>query len=381
MPPTPRQRADAERRARAFLERVPLLDGHNDLPYVIYTRTRGDLAEFDIARDRDDHDTDIPKLRRGLVGAQVWAVFLPTFTPDPCRVRLEILDIILEMERRYPGTFLPARRAADVARARRLGKIASFIGIEGGVGLAGSFGQLGAWQAAGARLMTLCHNETLEWIDSATDEPRVGGLSIFGRAVIWHLNRLGIVIDCSHASPKAARDVLDTTRAPIVLSHSGSYTLCDHPRNAPDDVIDRIAAGGGVIMPTFVPAFVSQALWDWQRPLNDNHGRRRADFAARHAARTAAAGPCPRATLAQYCDHVEYVANRVGHRHVGIGSDYFGGDTIEGLEDAGNFPAIFAELMLRGWSDAALAGLASGNFLRVMRRVETVSRDIAAGRG
>lgn len=380
-PFTARQRAEAVERARAFLRKVPLLDGHNDLPYVIHEATRGDVAEFDIARDHTDHDTDIPKLRRGLVGGQIWAVFLPTMTPEASRVRLEILAIILEMERLHPETFLPARKAADVAKARRQGKIASFIGIEGGVGLNGSFAQLAVWHAAGARLMTLCHNESLEWIDSATDEERVGGLSVFGRAVIWHLNRLGMVIDCSHASRKAAHDVLDTTKAPIVLSHSGAFTLCDHPRNASDDLMDRIAAGGGVVMPTFVPAFVSQAMWDWMRPLNDNFGRRRPDFAALHRAKVAATGAPAKATLAQYCDHVEYVASRIGLRHVGIGSDYFGGDTIEGLEDAGHFPAIFAELMLRGWSDAALSGLASGNFLRVMRRAESVAREIGSAGG
>jgi membrane dipeptidase len=361
-------------RAHAFLERVPLLDAHNDLPYVIHLRTRGDVAAFDLSKDHDDHDTDIPKLKRGMVAAQIWAVFLPTATPDPSRVRLDILDVILEMQRLHGDTFLPAFRAADVAKAKRQGRIASFIAMEGGVGLTDTFGQLGAWHAAGMRLMTLCHNESLPWIDSSTDDPISGGLSIFGRAVIHHLNRLGVVIDCSHASKKAALDVLDATKAPIVLSHSGSFTLCDHPRNASDELMDGIKAGGGIVMPTFVPVFVSQATWDWTRPLNDNHGRGRANHHALVAAKAAKAGPCPKATLSQYCDHVEYVANRIGTRHVGIGSDYFGGDKIEGLEDAGHFPAIFAELMARGWSDAALAGLASGNFLRVMRKVEQVSK-------
>jgi membrane dipeptidase len=361
---------DFAAKAQAFLDRYPLIDAHNDLPYVVHAATRGDLERFGVHRELQNHDTDIPRLKRGKVAAQFWASFIPTNVADPARTRLEVMAVPLEMERRYAEVFLPGRRSADVARARRLGRIASFITIEGCVGLEGSLSQIGVWHAAGARLVTLCHNESLEWVDSATDAPRSGGLSPFGHTVIGELNRLGMVIDCSHASPAAAHQAVAASRAPIVLSHSNAATLCDHPRNAPDDLIDAVAAKGGLVMLTFVPVFVSQKLWDWARPLNTDKGIRRPDYGSRRTARSKEVGPAPAATLAEYCDHIDYMAKRAGWRHVGIGSDFYGGDAVQGLESVACFPAIFAELMRRGWSERKLAALAGGNMLRVMRAVE-----------
>jgi membrane dipeptidase len=371
--------------ARDLLERVPLLDAHNDLPWVIRidAQARGDVIAYDLTREHQQGDTDIPRLREGLVGAQFWAAFQPTGAPHPARTALEQIDLIRRMEEAHADVFLPARRASDVARARRAGKIASFITVEGGVGLENSLSPLRIWHAAGVRLMTLCHNESLDWVDSATDTSRAGGLSAFGRVIVGELNRLGIVVDCAHVSHDGQRRVLEATAAPIVLSHSNAFALCDHPRNAPDDVLRRLKENGGLVMATFVPGFISQSLRDW---LARGRGRNNAapvvhDPKAALAELEAQRGPAPRATLEQLADHIVYLVATAGIDHVGIGSDFFGGAQPLGLEHVGRFPHLFAELIRRGFSEGALAKIASRNFLRAMRRVEEVGERLRKERG
>src|SRR6202522_4540891 len=366
--------------ARALLDRVPLLDGHNDLPWVIRidAEARGDVAAYDLTRQHQNGDTDIPRLREGMVGAQFWAAFQPTNAPHPARTALEQIDLIRRIEQAHPDVFLPARRAADYARAKSMGKIASFVAVEGGVGLENSLSPLRIWHAAGVRLMTLCHNETLDWVDSATDAPRNNGLNAFGRAIIGELNRLGIMIDLAHTSHDAMRRVLDVTEAPVALSHSNAYSLCDHPRNAPDDVLKRLKANGGLVMATFVPGFVSQPLRDWLRRSRDPFGKAplAADPKAHFAEIEAKQGPAPKASLEQVADHIVRLVETSGLDHVGVGSDYFGGASPVGLEDVSRFPHLFAELVRRGFSERDLEKMSSKNMLRVLRRVETVGASL-----
>ncbi|MBS7698210.1 MULTISPECIES: dipeptidase [unclassified Chelatococcus] len=363
-------------RAQRLLETLPLVDGHNDLPWVIRIdrAARGDVAAYDLTRVHQNTDTDIPRMKAGRLSAQFWAAFLPTAVPHPARTTLEQIDLIRRMNALYPDVFLPATRASDILRAKKQGKIASFMTVESGVGLENSLAPLRIWQAAGVRLMTLCHNETLDWVDSATDAPRHGGLTAFGRAVVQELNRLGMIVDCAHVSVDVMHQVLDISHAPIVFSHSNARALCDHPRNVPDDVLDRLKANGGIVMATFVPDFINQASRDWTRPFKDAYGKNAENInvLAAMRARSREAGPQPRATLEQLADHIEYIADRIGPAHVGIGSDFFGGPTPQGLEDVSRFPHLLAEMIRRGWSDEAVAGLASGNFLRVFRTVERV---------
>ncbi|MEJ1159818.1 dipeptidase [Prosthecomicrobium sp. N25] len=370
--------ADPLAHARALLERVPLIDGHNDLPWVVRCdpEARGDVVAARLDENRQGRDTDIPRLKAGGVAGQFWAAFIPTDIPHPARATFEQIDLIRRMEAAYPESFLPARRPGDLARAKREGRIASFIAVEGGVGLENSLDLLRSFYDLGARYMTLCHNETIDWVDSTTDAPRHGGLSDFGVRVVREMNRLGMMVDCSHTSHDAMRKVLDVTRAPVLFTHCNAFALCDHPRNVPDDVLDRIPANGGIVMATFVPDFVSQASRDWMRPMKDEWGktRRGVDWHAAMQARREQLGPWPRASIPELCDHIEYMANRAGLRHIGIGSDFFGGPPVVGLEDVSRFPHLVAELVRRGWSDEALEGLLSGNFLRVFRKVEAVGR-------
>jgi membrane dipeptidase len=370
--------------AQAILSRAPLFDGHNDLPWVIRIdrAARGDVLAYDLRRVHEGADTDIPRLREGMVGAQFWAAFQPTNAPHPSRTAMEQIDLIRRIEEAHPDVFLPARQASDYAKAKALGRIASFIAVEGGVGLENTLSPLRIWHAAGVRLMTLCHNESLDWIDSATDAPRNGGLNAFGRAVIGELNRLGIVIDLAHTSHEAMRRVLDVTEAPVALSHSNAFSLCDHPRNTPDDVLHRLKANGGLVMATFVPGFVSQRLRDWLRRSRDAYGKAplAADPKAQFSELEAKHGAAPKATLVDVADHIVRLVDTAGMSHVGIGSDYFGGASPVGLESVGRFPHLFAELVRRGFSERDLEKLSSLNVLRVLRRVERVGKTLRKAR-
>jgi membrane dipeptidase len=364
-------------RARELLARIPLVDSHNDLPYVIRKdrSARGDVATYGLDQRLNHGDTDIPRLRDGMVAGQFWAAFCPTDQADPTRFTLELIQQIRDYANVHPDVFLLALRASDVARARREGKIASFIAIESGIGIGDRLEMLDVFHALGARYMTLCHNETLDWVDSATDAPRHGGLTEFGREVVRRMNRVGLLVDLSHTTSRVMHQALDISEAPVAITHSNAFALCDHPRNTPDDVLARLKANGGIVMATFVPTFINQALRDWVKPLQA-HGKAPldADWGKLTAARAARAGPPPRATLAEVCDHVEHLARVAGVDHVGIGSDFYGGPTPDGLEDSSCFPNLIAALMERGWDNRALAKLAGGNFLRVLRKVERVAR-------
>jgi membrane dipeptidase len=368
------QKDGALQRAMDLLDRVPMVDGHNDLPWVIRNdpHAKGDVRHYELARQRNDGDTDIPRLRACKVAAQVWAAFIPSEIAQPARATLEQIDIILQLNAAHPETFLPVSRSSDIMRAKRMGKIASILAVEGGVGLENSIAPLRVWHAAGARLMTLCHNGTLDWVDSATDAARHGGLTSFGREVVGELNRLGMIVDCAHVSPDVMRQVLEISTAPVVFSHSNARALCDHARNIPDNVLAMVPANDGLVMATFVPDFISEESRRWMLPLREalagDFTANRMDAIASHETMH---GKRPLATLEMLADHIEYFAQKVGLGRVGIGSDFFGVPTTPvGLHDVSRFPYLLAEMFRRGWSDEAVAGLAGLNFIRVFRAVE-----------
>jgi membrane dipeptidase len=369
-------KTDALAHAHRILDRVPLIDAHNDLPIIIRMRANSDVRAFDLNKSHQGYDTDIKRLKQGRLAAQWWAAFVPTRVDKPGLVTLEQIDVALQIADAHPDVFLAATKSSDVALAKRQGKIASFVTVESGVGLENSLGPLRIYYAAGVRLMTLCHNETLDWIDSSTDVARHGGMTAFGDQVVREMNRLGMIVDCAHTSHEAQHRVLDVTRAPVVLSHMNAFALCNHPRNVADDILARLKTNGGIAMVTFVPPFISQPLREWQRPLTDPFGKSPPDSdrpaqADKHARRV---GPAPRATLEQLCDHVEHIVRIAGIDHIGIGSDFFGGAVPDGLEDVSKFPNLLAELIQRGWNDSAIAKIAGRNFLRVFRMVERTAR-------
>lgn len=370
-------KSEAMAKARAFLERVPLIDAHNDLPYVVrHASPSGDLAAYDLTRVHQETDTDIPRLKKGMLAGQFWAAFVPTAVANPMRFTFEQIALVRRMHEMYPDVFLPALRASDLQRAHKLGKIASYICVESGVGLGNSLELLELWHALGVRYLTLCHNETLDWVDSATDAPRHGGLTGFGRSIVQECNRLGILVDVAHTSHEAQMQVLETSATPIAMTHANAFSLVDHPRNVTDAFLGGLKTNGGIVCGTFVQTFSNQATRDWVRAISDPYGKPLAgDMKAGLAGHERSAGPCPRATLSQVCDHIEYMADKAGIEHVGIGSDYYGSRNPDGLEDVSCFPNLIAELIVRGWSENALRKLASGNMQRVMRAVEKHARE------
>ncbi|WP_318203183.1 dipeptidase [Streptomyces sp. SCL15-4] len=375
--------------ARDLLREFPVVDGHNDLPWALREQVRYDLDALDIAGDRRDRlHTDLPRLRAGGVGAQYWSVYVPAEQPEPVAATLEQIDCVHRMLERYPADLAPARTAADLEAARADGRIASLMGAEGGHSIANSLGTLRALYALGVRYMTLTHNSNVDWADSATDEPRARGLTAFGREVVREMNRLGMLVDLSHVAATTMRDALDASAAPVIFSHSSARAVCDHPRNIPDDVLERLPDNGGVAMVTFVPKFVLQAAVDWTAAADDNlraHGLHHLDtspeamrlhraFEERH--------PRPVATVSTVADHLDHMREVAGIDHLGIGGDYDGtAFTPDGLDDVSGYPNLLAELLDRGWSRTDLAKLTWRNAVRVLGAAEDVARDLKASRG
>lgn len=361
--------------ARDFLARTRLVDGHNDLPYVIWARgSHGDVRAWNAARLHPETDTDIPRLRAGLVSTQILTAFIPTMVEKPIEDRLAVIDVMLQLEQLYPETFHPVLAPDDMLAAQATGKIGLFKAVEGLVGVE-SVGHLRLLHAMGIRLVTLCHNETLPFIDSATDHPgrRPGNrpLSPFGESIIEEMERLGLIIDMAHVSPPAQHAVMDCAKGPVMISHANARALCDHPRNAPDDVIRRIAEGGGIVMATFVPAFLEQAVFDGMQPVMDGLGKVREDIGDEEYRRhkDQAFRRFEGDGIDALIRHLEHIRNIGGADCLGIGSDFYGGPNPPGLEDAATFPALFARLMQRGWSTADMEKLAGGNFERLWRQV------------
>jgi membrane dipeptidase len=371
--------------ARAMLSRFPLIDGHNDLPWAIRDQFASDLGRVDLRGRVPTTHTDIPRLVEGGVGGQFWSVYVPTRIAGDAAVTavLEQIDLVYRMVARYPDRFRLALSASDVEKAFADGKIASLLGAEGGHSIAGSLGVLRSLYALGVRYMTLTHNSSVGWASSATDDVVDGGLTDFGREVVREMQRLGMLVDLSHVAPSTMHAALDVARAPVIFSHSSALALCGNPRNVPDGVLKRLAEGGGVCMVTFVPFFVSRECDDWFSALKAEASRRGLDprdLGAVFSVKSEweADHPLPPATLVQVADHVEHVRSVAGIEHVGIGGDFDGtGQLPVGLEDVSRYPALFAELLRRGWSEADCKALAGGNILRVMRAAESYAATAA----
>ncbi|MFJ8696647.1 dipeptidase [Streptomyces roseolilacinus] len=377
--------------ARGLLAEFPVADGHNDLPWALREQAGYDLDRLDVAADQTGRlHTDLPRLRAGGVGAQFWSVYVRSDMAgdDAVSATLEQIDCVDRLLARHPGELAPALTADDMEAARAQGRIASLKGAEGGHSINASLATLRALYALGVRYMTLTHNDNVAWADSATDVPRVGGLSAFGREVVREMNRLGMLVDLSHVAATTMRDALDTSEAPVVFSHSSSRAVCDHPRNVPDDVLERLPANGGVAMATFVPKFILPAAAEWTARADENlraHGFHPLDTtpeAMRLHAAFEEANPRPVATVATVADHLDHMREAAGVDHVGIGGDFDGtAFTPEGLEDVAGYPNLIAELLARGWSRTDLSKLTWRNAVRVLRDAEAVARDASGRRG
>lgn len=378
-------RAEQQRIDRV-LARTPLIDGHNDLPWAIRGDHGGDLAALDLDSDtralQPPLHTDIPRLRQGRVGAQFWSVYVPASLKGlaATEVTFEQIDLARRMIARYPRAFEFADSADDIVRIHRAGRIASMFGMEGGEAINNNLALLREFRAAGVLYMTLTHAQNTDWVDSATDAPRHGGLTPFGEEVIREMNRIGMLVDLSHVSADAMRDAIRVSAAPVIFSHSSAFALTPHPRNVPDDVLDLVRANGGVVMVNFNAPFVSEPMRQWSATRSGEERRLQAlhpgDPEAARAAldQWTAANPPPRVGVGDLADHIEHIARVAGRDHVGIGSDYDGVSYLpEGMGGVEAYPTLFAELIRRGWSESDLAKLAGGNLLRALRAAERVA--------
>ncbi len=370
-----------------ILKATPLIDGHNDLPWELREKYQSKVETTDVAANSDKLpqplQTDMARLHAGRVGGQFWSVYVPAEMTGGAAVQatLEQMDIVRRLAARYPADLQLATTADDVVRIHKGGRVASLMGIEGGHQIGNSLGVLRQMYVLGARYMTLTHFLDNDWADSATDDPKHNGLTPFGRSVVGEMNRLGMIVDLSHVSPKTMADALDATRAPVMFSHSGARALNDHPRNVPDDILRRLPANGGVVMVNFYPGHLSQAVTAWAAERAAEEARAKTYFNGQPDRRKAAmaawdqANPRPATPIGLVADHVDHIAKVAGHDHVGLGGDLdgIGGDSVVGLDGVDGYPRLFAELVRRGWTDADLAKLAGGNILRVMRGVEATA--------
>ncbi|MDO6413722.1 dipeptidase [Sphingomonas sp. BIUV-7] len=373
-------------RALRIMAQTPMIDGHND--WAESLRGRDGEKRWTMKLDSlPAYMTDIARLRQGHVGGQFWSVYVGANLPEQEQVieTLEQIDLVKSIVARNPGVFELATTAADVRRIHKAGRIASMMGVEGGGQIDERFAVLRAYRALGASYLTLTHAVTIDWADSATDDPKHNGLTPFGKAVVRELNRLGMLVDLSHVAESTMKDALAVSRAPVIFSHSSARAVDDHPRDVSDEVLKLVAKNGGVVMVTFAPAYVSHDYRVWGAERAAERTRLNAppfggmfigepDKAAAALKAWDAAHPRPAVTLAMVADHIAHVAKVAGVDHVGIGSDFDGvSDLPTGLEDVSTYPALLAELIRRGWSDADVAKLAGGNVLRAMEGAEKVA--------
>lgn len=376
--------SDEELRQQAteILERVPLFDGHNDAPYQYRNRVGykfGELDFYDTTELENPMHTDITRLKEGRVGAQWWSVYVPAGIPEDEATKrtMEQIDFVYRMAERYPDEFEMAFTADDVERIFDDGKIASLIGMEGGHALSNSLAVLRSFYRLGARYMTITHSRTLDWADAAGDEPQHDGLSEFGEEVIREMNRLGMMVDLSHVTPATMKNAIDVSEAPVMFSHSNARAISGHPRNVPDEVLRMLPEEDGLVMVTFVESFTSEELRQWyaerngyREKLESLYGGQPDSVSARMEA-WMDENEQPKSTLEQVADHIDHIKNVAGVDYIGIGGDYDGVSSLPlGLEDVSTYPALFAELLSRGYTEEELEKIAGLNMLRVMRGME-----------
>jgi membrane dipeptidase len=352
---------DLVARARALHKQAPLIDGHNDYPWALRGLDPGrDFSQAEISEPVPSLMTDIPRLRQGGVGGQFWSVYVPSTMQgkEAVRATLEQIDIVHRMTKRWPGTFEMAYTAADIDRSFKVGRIGSLIGMEGGHSIDSSLATLRMMFALGARYMTLTHSANVPWADASPGPSVLGGLSKFGEEVVREMNRLGMLVDLSHVSPETMEDALRVSEAPVIFSHSSAKAICNVHRNVPDHVLQMVAKNGGVVMVTFVPGFISQAVADFDaKPEAERKGM-----------------IAPKATLSQVADHIDHIRKVAGIDHIGLGGDFDGiSQVVAGLEDVSTYPALTAELLKRGYKDDDIKKILGLNVLRVMRQAEKVA--------
>lgn len=373
--------------ARELHRRSLVIDGHNDLAWEVRKLGGSSFDRVDISQPQPQLQTDIPRLRAGGVGAQFWSVWVPVdlgYQGVAQATTLEQIELVKAMVARYPETFELARSTNDIERIHAAGKIASLIGVEGGHCIEESLSVLRKLYELGARYMTLTHTDTLSWADSGTDAGRNDGLTPFGEAVVRTMNELGMMVDLSHVSPATMHDALDTSRAPVIFSHSSARAVAEHPRNVPDDVLVRLKKEDGVVMVNFfsgfiVPGATKTTLEGMEQERRLKAENADAELVKREMRRWNRQHPIARGTIHDLLDHIDHIAKVAGAEHVGLGSDYDGVSVLpEQLDDVSSYPYITQGLVDRGYTDVQIQGILGGNLMRVFRAAEAASKSPAS---
>lgn len=331
-----------------------LFDGHNDLPWQIHKLAKGSVDRLDLTVPQPLLHTDFPKLKQSGLKAQFWSVYVPADTYQQgtsLTQTLEQIQIVRKLAQKYPDQLELAYSSADIERIVAQGKIASLMGAEGGYSIQCSIPILQQLYREGVRYMTLTHSKTIEWADSATDQPQHGGLTPFGEEVVREMNRLGMLVDLSHVSEETMLDALDITTAPVIFSHSSAKAICNHPRNVSDAVLKRVTANGGIVMVNFMSGYIVPT-------------------------ERLKANPKDVGTLDDVVDHIVHIAKVAGVEHVGIGSDFDGVRQLpRGLEDVSKYPDLTKELIRRGFTKPQIHAILGGNILRVLKEAEQVAKN------
>ncbi len=391
----PAAAADLESKARRLHERAIVVDTHVDAPYALEKKW-ADVG----GRGATEH-FDIPRALEGGLTAPFFAIYVPKSYAEAggaAREALDLIDLVQRVVRAHADRLVAATSVAEIRQAKRHGRIAVLMGIEGGHAIEDSLGALREFHKLGVRYMTLTHTNTNHWADSSgtfylpdfnpADFQVHHGLSDFGRAVVREMNRIGMMVDVSHVSDETIDDALETSRAPLFASHSSCRALCDIPRNLTDDQIKRIAAKGGVVMINVSSYFIDPKVVEADRAerqkLAPDYLKIKQDLAGDPKKRDEAIGKLfdtltrHRSVWTRVADHIEHVIQVAGPGAVGLGTDFDGiQDPPEGLEDVSKLPAITTELLRRGYSEDVVRGVLGENLLRFFARVEEVSRGLA----
>lgn len=360
-----------------------IVDGHNDIPTIMVD------DDYDIATpSAGKYHTDLARMKQGGMTGEFFSIYVDgkyAKEGGAARRAMDLIDVVYRAAERYPNQLTMATSVADIRRAKRDGKIAALMGIEGGHAIENSLSALRDFYRLGVRYMTLTHNNTNDWADSSRDKPLHNGLTDFGKEVVREMNRLGMLIDISHVSDKTMSDALDVSTAPVIASHSSARALDSHPRNIPDDLLRRIGKNGGVVMVNFYTVFIDQKAYDADKE-RDKRLKPQLDALKEkfkgddkrleeEQNKLYAANPLPPTPLSVLIDHIDHIAKVAGIDHVGLGSDFDGGVTLpEGVKDISELPNITYELLRRGYSETDVRKILGENFLRAFGEAEQIAR-------
>jgi len=367
-----------------------VVDTHDD------TTQRFLDGKFDLGTRSSAGSIDIPRMREGNLSAIFFSIWIPSKVTGPEAVdrAMAQIDAVREQVRKHQKDMALATTAAEVREARKQGKIAALMGVEGGHMINSSLAVLRSYAALGVRYMTLTHSGNDEWADSSTDKAVHNGLTDFGKDVVREMNRLGVIVDISHVSDKTFYDALEVSRAPLFASHSSCRAICDAPRNMTDQMMKDLAAKGGVVQINYHVGFLSQEFRDAEKAdpeidkaisaekikrCGDNEGCQVLE-GERITREYVEQGKLPRVDFSKIIEHIDHAVKVVGVDHVGLGSDFDGANMPYGMEDATKLPKITEALLKKGYSEGDVKKILGENTLRVMAEVERVSREMNGGK-